>query len=69
MRRSSSLTAAVAVETNSGVAVVSLGFSYAYAPETKHTEEEAAAGGEEHYGLLGDDDDGIAAVRREVTEL
>uniref|UniRef100_K3WG21 Hexose transporter 1 n=1 Tax=Globisporangium ultimum (strain ATCC 200006 / CBS 805.95 / DAOM BR144) TaxID=431595 RepID=K3WG21_GLOUD len=56
----------------SGVALMSLMFSHAYAPETKHTTDDSISKvlPEEHYGLLTeDDDDANLEARREVTEL
>ncbi|GAB9466463.1 Major facilitator superfamily [Globisporangium polare] len=59
----------------SGVALLSLMFTYSYAPETKHMDGhadgiiKAVGAGEEHYGLLAEDEEGHVEGRREVTEL
>ncbi|KAF1328275.1 Major facilitator superfamily, partial [Globisporangium splendens] len=56
----------------SGVALMSLMFTHAYAPETKHTTDDSITKvlPEEHYGLLTEDDDNAnLETRREVTEL
>lgn len=57
------------------MALLSLMFTYSYAPETKHMDGhadgiiKAVGAGEEHYGLLAEDEEGHVEGRREVTEL